>query len=80
MFNYIFSVCLFYFSSCIYFTSCSYFSSCFDYSNNVLVLFLKATDNTNRRRRTITANLKKEWLEREGNIPHERFTLVRKYA
>ena len=80
MFNYIFSVCLFYFSSCIYFTSCSYFSSCFDYSNNVLVLFLKATDNTKRRRRTITANLKKERSEKEGDLPHERFTLVRKYA
>ena len=61
----------FYFSSCIYFTGYS------DYFNNVSILFLKSTGNTKRRKRTITTNLKKEWLEKGGNIPHERFTYVK---
>ena len=48
-----------------------------DYFNNVSILFLKSTGNTKRRKRTITTNLKKEWLEKGGNMPHERFTYVK---
>ena len=39
-------------------------------------MFLKATDNTKQRKGTITVKFKKEWSEKGGNIPHEKFTYV----
>ena len=48
-----------------------------NYFNSVSILFLKATDKTKRRKGTITVNLKKEWSEKGGNIPHERFTYMK---